>query len=567
MASQPAAPSLESVAEPQKKVRENVQEFPNQSYININQNLTPQRFPRLVAPLLACRAARLCHSLPRPYQGQDCIFVQSHHVGNGSDREDAGGGVERAASEARAADNDLAEGEDGQELSKVEGERAFDNQPSTQSFPLLAWLATKPNANRVPSRDSLCSPQAQDDFAHKQVLETMQDLEATQQKMYSEWEQKNNDLRAQLEEAQSREAGVIIDAKGKDEELVRVRNELEEERRKRGADEERMRRELEEERRKRGAGEEKAEEMMRSIEENERKQMDALESMESRNRALQMQLDEAVHRGEEKTGEMVRKEMKDVEEMQQRLWKGWESENVGLRRQLAESAKREVDARNAAVEKREVAEYAKPAPSFDDSEKSTGIEKTMRCTTIERGEIHSDIVRRHLNSTHSDSAEYEVVDLGGDEDDDEEGVVLPTRHRQESTLIIAAMKETEKDQLEEWRQLQDTSNSLEEEMRSAQKEEERAEIVRNMAELETHQQNVYREWEEVNAELRKELEMAKKREAEAHAREVEAQRREAEAREEAMRSFRGSAEIRDEVSQQRQTIDEMNLQLKLLSRR
>ena len=110
-------------------------------------------------------------------------------------------------------------------------------------------------------------------------------------------------------------------------------------------------------------------------------------------------------------------------------------------------------------------------------------------------------------------------------------------------------------------------------MRSAQKEVERAEIVRNMAELESHQQNVYREWEEVNAGLRKELEMAKKREVEAHEREVEAQRREveaqkreAEAREEAMRNLRGSADIHDEVQQQRQTIDEMNLQLKLLNR-
>jgi hypothetical protein len=40
---------------------------------------------------------------------------------------------------------------------------------------------------------------AQDDFVHKQVLETMQDLEATQQKLYTEWEKKNKDLQAQLE--------------------------------------------------------------------------------------------------------------------------------------------------------------------------------------------------------------------------------------------------------------------------------------------------------------------------------------------------------------------------------
>jgi hypothetical protein len=103
-----------------------------------------------------------------------------------------------------------------------------------------------------------------------------------------------------------------------------------------------------------------------------------------------MQLDEAVHRGEEKTGEMVRKEMREVEEMQQRLWKGWESENVSLRRQLAESAQREVEQRNAAIEQSQVAAYSSKtpienhaqsetaaysskatAPSFDDSEKTT----------------------------------------------------------------------------------------------------------------------------------------------------------------------------------------------------
>ena len=98
-------------------------------------------------------------------------------------------------------------------------------------------------------RLSMNLQKAQDDFSHRQVVETMQDLEATQQKMYIEWEENNKELRRQLEKAKAREAGVALNARSKEEEL------------------ERMRLELEEERRKRGVGEERAEEMMRLIEE------------------------------------------------------------------------------------------------------------------------------------------------------------------------------------------------------------------------------------------------------------------------------------------------------------
>ena len=60
--------------------------------------------------------------------------------------------------------------------------------------------------------------------------------------------------------------------------------------------------------------------------------------------------------------------------------------------------------------------------------------------------MHSDIVRRHLNSSVTDSGEYEVVHLERDE--------VEGRDHAESMKILATMNETEKSQLQEWRQLQ-----------------------------------------------------------------------------------------------------------------
>jgi len=423
----------------------------------------------------------------------------------------------------------------------------------TEKMQTEEWRELQARQERL----SLNLQKAQDDFAHGQVIETMKSLETTQQKMYAEWEEKNKSLRRQLEEAQEREVGVAKDAKGKDAQL------------------DMMRQELEEERKKRGAGEEREEEMMRLIESNERKQREAMKGLERRNRELQGKYDDATRKGEEKAGEMVRKEMRKVEEMQQRLWKGWEAENIELRRQLADSAGGGRDG----VEHRTIA----VSTSFDNSS-----ERSARSTTLERGEMHSDIVRRHLNSSVTDSGEYEVVHLERDE--------VEGRDHAESMKILATMNETEKSQLQEWRQLQDTSNSLKEEMSRAQEVSERERVVSNMAMLEAHQQKVYRDWEEVNSGLRKELEMAKAREAQARE-EALGELNDDERIElrkavklylvpnmrfsplamtdltllflvavAASRRSQRTIEMQDQVQQQRQTIDEMNLQLKLLTR-